>query len=431
MARQTRGSRLIVAAAAVLGCAFAAPAAHAASVGVSGDTLVVVGGPEANDVVINGDSTTTYEVSDAAGINPGAGCTTAQPADGSHPRPWAQCGSSSTTKVGVDLGDGDDRVADSALVWHHVTSQFTVDGGTGADNIDLRNSDGIEGVTSHTVVGGDDNDIIAVGATGDGGSNTIDSGPGDDSVTDQSNAGEVDSVTLGDGDDSFRGSDGNERVDGEAGDDRLTGNGGDDELVGGPGRDTLVGDSSDLSITGNDTINAVDGEPDSVSCGLGGDVVNADQFDTVDRSECESVHRVHVGATARPHPVPLKSHPAAPLFGRTYRGKTSSGRKITLKVAKKGRRVTFTLSRVDLSCPTADNDLDVTDNVPGGHPKAGKKGTFSDTSRFSDSSSHISGGVIYVVGAFSGHKAAGVVVANATSGGESCTSGRIKWKASA
>jgi hypothetical protein len=408
-----------------------APAAHAATVGVSGDTLVVVGGPEANDIVVNGDSTTTYEVSDAAGITPGAGCTAAQPADGGHDRPWTKCGDSSTTKIGVQLGDGDDRFADSALVWHHVTTQFTVDGGTGVDNVDLRNSDGIEGVTSHSVVGGDDNDIIAVGATGDGGTNTIDSGPGDDSVTDQSNVNEVDSVILGDGDDSFRGSDGNERVDGEGGDDRLTGNGGDDELEGGPGHDTLVGDSSDLTITGNDTLNAVDGEPDTLSCGLGADIVNADQFDTIEAGECESVRRVHVGATARPHPAPLKSHPAAPLFGRTYHGKTSTGRKIKLKVVKKGRRVTFNLSRVDLSCPTADNDFNVTDNTPGGHPKAGAKGTFSDSAKFSDSSSHISGGVVYVVGAFSGHKAAGVVVANATSGGESCTSGRIKWKASA
>jgi hypothetical protein len=74
-------------------------------------------------------------------------------------------------------------------------------------------------------------------------------------------------------------------IDGRAGDDVLSGLGGDDLLLGGPGRDTLSGG------LGADRIAAhSDGSLDTVRCGAGVDVVNADRIDSV-APDCEVVSR--------------------------------------------------------------------------------------------------------------------------------------------
>jgi len=100
------------------------------------------------------------------------------------------------------------------------------------------------------------------------------------------------------GDDFLKASDGNDRLDGGAGADSLDGGFGDDTLVGGPGPDTIAGDhpSGECGIywcklpSGNDTIDARDGERDSVTCGVGYDTVQADPQDTV-APDCEKVER--------------------------------------------------------------------------------------------------------------------------------------------
>ena len=72
------------------------------------------------------------------------------------------------------------------------------------------------------------------------------------------------------------GSAGDDRIVGRAGDDRLRGSAGADCLDGGPGRDVLIGEWAD------DRIDARDGAPDVVDCGLSnGDVATVDRFDTV------------------------------------------------------------------------------------------------------------------------------------------------------
>src|SRR5690349_17741378 len=99
MMRWTGRVRLVVTLAG-LGCALAVPAAaQAATVSVNGDTLVIQGGPEANNIVINGGGNDSYAISDTAGITAGAGCT---PPDSG----GTACGTASTTKINVDLGDG-------------------------------------------------------------------------------------------------------------------------------------------------------------------------------------------------------------------------------------------------------------------------------------------------------------------------------------
>jgi Ca2+-binding RTX toxin-like protein len=76
------------------------------------------------------------------------------------------------------------------------------------------------------------------------------------------------------------------RVHGGTGDDKLTGSTRGDDLDGGTGSDTIVGGAGSDSISGNagtDTLNALDGEHDTINCGLGRDVVTADASDTKTR----------------------------------------------------------------------------------------------------------------------------------------------------
>ena len=108
------------------------------------------------------------------------------------------------------------------------------------------------------------------------------------------------------GNDTLKGADGADKLDGGAGDDDLDAGFGDDVIVGGPGRDTIAGDrrGGDCGPLwckypfGNDTIDARDGEVDSVMCGAGEDTVQADANDVV-APDCEHVTRGG-GAPATP-----------------------------------------------------------------------------------------------------------------------------------
>ena len=110
----------------------------------------------------------------------------------------------------------------------------------------------------------------------------------------------------GGGDDRLRSGDGADHLDGGAGNDNVDGGFGDDVLVGGPGRDTISGDLAGGDCGplwckypyGNDTIQARDGEVDSITCGAGTDSVSADPQDVV-APDCETVAR---GARRRLRP---------------------------------------------------------------------------------------------------------------------------------
>jgi hypothetical protein len=114
------------------------------------------------------------------------------------------------------------------------------------------------------------------------------------------------SIAGAGGDDFLKASDGTDRLDGGAGADSLDGGFGDDTITGGPGPDSITGDraSGECGIYycklphGNDTIDARDGERDSVTCGVGADTVRADAVDTV-APDCETVDR---GAAPRTDP---------------------------------------------------------------------------------------------------------------------------------
>ena len=133
-------------------------------------------------------------------------------------------------------------------------------------------------------------------------------------------------VLIGNGgNDELRAGDGADRVEGGTGDDKLDGGFGDDTITGGPGRDSISadlagGDCGPLWCKypyGNDTVDARDGEADSVSCGAGTDKVVADAADTV-APDCEQVER---GGDARPAgPVGPSGPGADPTVGPSQGG---------------------------------------------------------------------------------------------------------------
>ena len=110
-------------------------------------------------------------------------------------------------------------------------------------------------------------------------------------------------ISGGGGNDTLRANDGADHLDGGPGDDDIDAGFGDDTIVGGPGRDSIAGDrrGGDCGPLwcklpfGNDTIDARDGEQDSVSCGFGEDTVYADAIDVVS-GDCEHVTRTGAAA---------------------------------------------------------------------------------------------------------------------------------------
>ncbi len=98
-----------------------------------------------------------------------------------------------------------------------------------------------------------------------------------------------------------------------SGDDALTGGSLDDDLRGGPGNDTLVGGAGRDVLdggAGNDTVQARDGEVDTVSCGEGADIVVADVVDVL--TGCETVQLAGVVTPPAPAPTPAPAPAPTP-----------------------------------------------------------------------------------------------------------------------
>lgn len=114
---------------------------------------------------------------------------------------------------------------------------------------------------------------------------TVEGGLGDDTINGSTVADNLDGgdgndiINGGDGNDTIRGNAGNDVIDGGQGADDIDGGFGDDRITGGKGKDILKGD------VGADTIDARDGEVDTVNCGLGRDTVLRDANDAVSRCE--------------------------------------------------------------------------------------------------------------------------------------------------
>ena len=174
-----------------------------------------------------------------------------------------------------------------------------------------------------------------------------------------SQVGTPSTMAGGGGDDRLRSGDGADRLDGGAGNDSVDGGFGDDELIGGPGRDTISGDLAGGDCGplwcrypyGNDTIQARDGEVDSITCGAGTDTVNADAQDVV-APDCEHVARgasgsaAAAGSGAAPGAVAKRAGGQLALKGRPRLAKAlRSGFSVRVTGAKAGQRIKLTATR--------------------------------------------------------------------------------------
>jgi Ca2+-binding RTX toxin-like protein len=305
--------------AVVLGLGMA-PAAMASSVNVSNGSRLNVtsSGNELNQIAVAYDSAAAfYAITDAAGIKANGSCTQVDSTTATCPGSGIvgitvsggaggdilTLGPSdpATVKATINGGSGDDTLiggpADDAL--DGSTGRDILDGATGAD--DLRGGNGTDTVTyanraaavAVTVGGGNDDgngddqrgndrdsvhgdvEVVLGGQgsdflVGDGSSETLAGGDGDDVLIGQHGADSLlgdagsDFMLGGDGPDSLRGWIGADRMHGDNGNDLLAGGPDDDVLKGGFGHDRLRGKG------GADRLLARDGTRDlKISCGTG------------------------------------------------------------------------------------------------------------------------------------------------------------------
>ena len=153
-------------------------------------------------------------------------------------------------------------------------------------------------------------------------------------------------LTGAGGEDLLRGAGGNDTLDGGAGPDRLEGGYGDDALIGGPGADKLKSDVGNNACGsspncpaphGNDTVEARDGEVDSIECGPGQDRVVADAKDVI-AADCEVVER---GPGPEPEPELHENPVVTPLQlkvkGAKLRKALNSGLTVTFQAGAAGK----------------------------------------------------------------------------------------------
>jgi hypothetical protein len=260
----------------------------------------------------------------------------------------------------IDAGAGDDLLSPDG--YEHANADV-VDGGPGTDRIEgdysSRFSDTDPSVAISLGGGADDgrpgegDDLrnVETVSLNVGGTFTGTDGPDEFRL---SQVGKPSTMDGRGGDDRLRSGDGPDHLDGGAGNDTVDGGFGDDVLIGGPGRDTISGDLAGgdcgpLWCTypyGNDTIEARDGEVDSVTCGAGDDAVNADPQDVVAR-DCEHVVRGAAGSApgasgkstkSGSRKLALKGHPR---LSKALR----SGFRVRVSGVKAGQRLKLTATR--------------------------------------------------------------------------------------
>lgn len=222
-----------------------------------------------------------------------------------------------TTDGGSDVihgGPGDDRLTGDGHAAGAAIGHDVLDGGAGTDTVydDWYRQDGNGGdedpppmVTFDGQANdgrpGENDQVVAVEAI-DSGYQPLHTTPGVYVGGDGPDAFHLiftnGQVTAGAGADVVTGGDGADAIDGGPGDDALSGGFGDDRITGGPGRDAIGGDrtaaceygpifGSCTIGSGNDTIEARDGEKDTIDCGPGADTAYVDAIDAV--AGCESV----------------------------------------------------------------------------------------------------------------------------------------------
>jgi Ca2+-binding RTX toxin-like protein len=228
------------------------------------------------------------------------------------------------------FGDaGDDQVAGDA-------GNDKVSGGAGDDQLEFGGDEMTSGAGagSDDIAGGTGNDRLSYLDHAAAVKVSLDGKPGDGAAGENDNAhsdietlvgSTLDDTLIGnDGPQALFGNAGFDRVDGLGGDDTVNGGTGDDELYGGPGDDRVEGSAGQDYLEGgagqdifegdnvcdaepctgdSDFIQARDGEPDTVNCGVGADTAIVDSLDAVatdSQHGCERIDRADADAVTPP-----------------------------------------------------------------------------------------------------------------------------------
>jgi Ca2+-binding RTX toxin-like protein len=231
-------------------CVWPATAARAATVGITGERLVVTGAPgERNDVVVGLDGD-RYVVSDS-GAPPVAADGTCAPGDRAD---VVVCPGASVTALDLVLGDADDRVD------IRVPLPARIDGGPGNDTLGGGPLDDvlIGGVGADLILAGAGRDIVRYddGLHDGGVAVSLSGGANDGSPGEEDDVREVEVVEGTPGADYVLGTDGVEVFNGGAGDDVGELLAGDDTFAGGDGDDACI-----LEV-GNDVCDGGPGQRD-------------------------------------------------------------------------------------------------------------------------------------------------------------------------
>ena len=191
-------------------------------------SLVVVGGDDANTIDLNGVTASAF---------------------------------TALTSINIDAANGHDTIIGSPDFGDSII------GGHGHDTIDGQGG-------NDTIIGGDGNDSIIAGD----GNDTLRGGDGQDSIS--GGAGN-DTVDSGDGDDTVSGGDGNDNITADNGEDSLNGDAGDDSLNGDGGTDTINGDDGNDSILGGEFADSLLGNigNDTINGQAGNDIIDGGDGD--------------------------------------------------------------------------------------------------------------------------------------------------------
>jgi len=235
-------------------------------------------------------------------------------------------------------GDGNDLLSPDG---YEDPSADSVDGGPGLDTVDDYSQPGessqprlsisFDGAANDGRPGENDN-LVGVERIDSGVSGTFAGGPGDDDFFVRSNLDGGDSTLTGaGGNDKLKGHDHVETIDGGPGADRVEGGYNNDVLTGGPGRDTIFGDST------TDTCNYL-----SCKIPFGNDVIFArdGEADTIDCGPGEDraeVDAIDVVANCEQIGKPGAAPAGAPAGGGTLDGPRS----YTRRALRKGLPVAF------------------------------------------------------------------------------------------
>jgi len=189
----------------------------------------------------------------------------------------------------LDGGDGDDAIdggsGNDTLIGGAGNDLFDADAGNDLLDGSAGNDTLDGGAGNDSLSGGDGNDVI-YDQGGTSGNNTLLGGAGNDDLSAYTSTGS-NSLDGGDGDDTITGGSGNDTLIGGAGNDSINSDAGNDFLDGGAGVDTLYGGAGDDSLSGgagNDVLYDQAGGNDTL---VGGD--GDDRLDTFSGAGSDSL----------------------------------------------------------------------------------------------------------------------------------------------